>query len=179
MVLWSPSFTEFNLITAFLLKFWREQNFAICFKREIKIQWNFSHTNYCSVWSARWEQQQLEKHSDVLVRLVDRYAVSVLKDDNTVSHLPKKVAKVCSLFLQCGGSISCGIARAKWHSRDLQYIMFCSSYFSCKHPLPPQKRKEHSLCELCFKQTISVVHLLCWLFFLSSLHTVSSWIEGS
>ena len=52
--------------------------------------------------------------------VVDRYAVSVLKDGNIVGRLPKKVSKVCSLFLRRGGSISCEIAGARRYSRDLQ-----------------------------------------------------------
>ena len=51
---------------------------------------------------------------------LDRYAVSVLKDGNIVGHLPKKVFKVCCLFLRCGGSVSCEIAGTRRSSRYLQ-----------------------------------------------------------
>ena len=39
--------------------------------------------------------------------VLDRYAVSVLKDGDIVGHLPRKISKVCSLFLRRGDSISC------------------------------------------------------------------------
>ena len=52
--------------------------------------------------------------------VVDRYTVSVLKEGKIVVHFLEKLSKVYSLFLQCGGSISCEIAGAKRYSRDLQ-----------------------------------------------------------
>ena len=39
----------------------------------------------------------------------DRYAVTVLKDGNVIGHLPRKVSRVCSLFLRRGGTISCEV----------------------------------------------------------------------
>lgn len=50
---------------------------------------------------------------------VDRYAVSVVKDDNVVGHLPRKISKVCSLFLERGGTINCRITGARRYSFDL------------------------------------------------------------
>ena len=51
--------------------------------------------------------------------VLDRYAVSVLKDGDIVGHLPRKISKVCSLFLRRGGSISCEISGTRRCSRDL------------------------------------------------------------
>ena len=33
----------------------------------------------------------------------DRYAVTVLKDGNVIGHLPRKVSRVCLLFLRSPG----------------------------------------------------------------------------
>ena len=33
----------------------------------------------------------------------NRYAVTVLKDGNVIGHLPRKVSRVCSLFLRSPG----------------------------------------------------------------------------
>ena len=33
----------------------------------------------------------------------DRYAISVMKDEITVGHLPRKLSRMCSLFLRRGG----------------------------------------------------------------------------
>ena len=38
--------------------------------------------------------------------VVDRYAVAVEKaTGETVGHVPKKISRICSSFLQCGGDI--------------------------------------------------------------------------
>ena len=37
----------------------------------------------------------------------DRYAVAVLRAGTIIGHLPKKVSKVCSIFLRRGGSMYC------------------------------------------------------------------------
>ena len=38
--------------------------------------------------------------------VVDRYAISVKKDSGiTVGHLPQKISRVCSMFIQRGGEI--------------------------------------------------------------------------
>ena len=37
----------------------------------------------------------------------DRYAVAVLKDDTVVGHIPRKISRICSLFLLRGGAIVC------------------------------------------------------------------------
>ena len=39
----------------------------------------------------------------------DRYAVAVIKDGVIIGHLPRKVSRVCSLFLRRGGSIQCTV----------------------------------------------------------------------
>ena len=49
----------------------------------------------------------------------DRYAVSVLKDGATVGHLPRKISKLCSLFLRRGGSIQCVVTGRRRYSADL------------------------------------------------------------
>ena len=40
----------------------------------------------------------------------DRYAVAVIKDSTIIGHLPKKISKICSLFLRRGGSIQCTVS---------------------------------------------------------------------
>ena len=49
----------------------------------------------------------------------DRYAVAVTKDRTIVGHLPRKVSRVCSLFLKRGG-IDC-VVTGRWrYSLDLR-----------------------------------------------------------
>ena len=49
----------------------------------------------------------------------DRYAVVVKKDDVAIGHLPRKVSRVCSLFMRRGGSISCRVSGRRRYSSDL------------------------------------------------------------
>ena len=50
----------------------------------------------------------------------DRYAVAVTKDRTIVGHLPRKVSRVCSLFLKRGGRIDC-VVTGRWrYSLDLR-----------------------------------------------------------
>ena len=49
----------------------------------------------------------------------DRYAVAVMKDGTIVGHLPKKVSRICSLFLRRGGSICCRVSGNRRYSADL------------------------------------------------------------
>ena len=48
----------------------------------------------------------------------DRYAVAVKKGRTIIGHLPRKVSRVCSLFLQRGRIIHCTVTRRRY-SGDL------------------------------------------------------------
>lgn len=50
---------------------------------------------------------------------VDRYAVAVKKETLIVGHLPRKLSRICSLFLKRGGLISCQVNGRRRYSRDL------------------------------------------------------------
>ena len=49
----------------------------------------------------------------------DRHAVAVKKDGTVIGHLPRKVSRVCSLFLRRGGSIHCTVTGRRRYSTDL------------------------------------------------------------
>ena len=51
--------------------------------------------------------------------LHDPFAVKVLKTDEIVGHLPKRISSVCSIFLRKGGSITCTVNGERRYSRDL------------------------------------------------------------
>ena len=42
---------------------------------------------------------------------MDHYAVAVIRDDVVVGHLPKKISRICSLFLRSGGTIRVKVRR--------------------------------------------------------------------
>ena len=50
--------------------------------------------------------------------VVDRYSVAV-KKGVVIGHLPRKVSRLCSLFLWRGGTIDCIVTGARRHSADL------------------------------------------------------------
>ena len=49
----------------------------------------------------------------------DRYAVAVKKDETIVGHLPRKLSRICSLFLRRGGTICCTVTGSRRYSVDL------------------------------------------------------------
>ena len=49
----------------------------------------------------------------------DRYAVAVKKDRTIIGHLPRKISRVCLLFLRRGGSIRCIVIERRRYSSDL------------------------------------------------------------
>ena len=49
----------------------------------------------------------------------DRFAVSVMKDDAIIGHVPRRFSSVCSIFLRKGGDLSCEIMGTKRYSSDL------------------------------------------------------------
>ena len=73
---------------------------------------------------------RLQVHLDALHRrdsclfsrdgyLHDLFAVKVLKTDEIVGHLPKRISSTCSIFLRKGGTITCTINGERRYSRDL------------------------------------------------------------
>lgn len=51
----------------------------------------------------------------------DPYAVAVLKDDNIVGHLPRKISASCALFIRRSGVITCTVNGSRRHSADLPH----------------------------------------------------------
>ena len=50
----------------------------------------------------------------------DRYAVAVRKAGVTVGHVPRKISRLCSLFLRRGGEILCTVTGGHRYSSDLE-----------------------------------------------------------
>ena len=49
---------------------------------------------------------------------LDRYAVAVIRNGLVIGHLPKKISKVCSLFLRRGGTLQCIVSGNRSYSTD-------------------------------------------------------------
>ena len=49
----------------------------------------------------------------------DRYAVAVKRSGVVIGHLPRKVSRVCSLFLRRGSVILCKVTGGRRYSGDL------------------------------------------------------------
>ena len=66
----------------------------------------------------------------------DRYAVAVKKSQTVVGHLPRKISRVCSLFLRRGGVIECTVTGKQRYSVDLPQgglEISCSLLFMATH----------------------------------------------
>lgn len=50
---------------------------------------------------------------------IDRYAVAVVRSGVVVGHLPKKISRVCSIFLRREGTIHCTVINTRRYSADL------------------------------------------------------------
>ena len=46
----------------------------------------------------------------------DRYAVAVKMEGTVVGHLPRKISRLCSLFLRRGGAILCTVTGGRRYS---------------------------------------------------------------
>ena len=66
---------------------------------------------YKEVWTAVFGELYTEREFG---NVVDRYAVTVMKD-----HLPKKISRMCSMFIQEGGEILCTVIGNRRYSSDL------------------------------------------------------------
>ncbi len=54
-----------------------------------------------------------------VTNVVDRYAVAVIKNAQVVGHLPKKISRICTLFIRRGGTIICRVTGRRRRSLDL------------------------------------------------------------
>ena len=62
---------------------------------------------YCEIWEAAvGEVLVCEREPQ---NTMDRYAVAVKRSGTVIGHLPKKMSRVCSLFLRRGGDIHCTV----------------------------------------------------------------------
>ncbi len=83
----------------------------------------------------------------------DRYAVAVVKSGTIIGHLPRKISKLCSLFLSRGGSISCTVTGGRQYSADLPQgglEIPCSLLFKAK---AKEMLKFKKCLKICFKNS--------------------------
>lgn len=72
---------------------------------------------YKTIWAAALGEVLICRREPT--NSADRYAVAVLKEEMIIGHLPRKMSKVCSLFLRRGGSIRCKVTSGRRYSSDL------------------------------------------------------------
>ena len=72
---------------------------------------------YSAIWTAAIGEELVCSREPT--NATDRYAVTVEKDGTIIGHLPRKISKVCSVFLRRGGSINCTVTGGKRYSADL------------------------------------------------------------
>ena len=73
---------------------------------------------YKEIWTAVvGEELNTERE---IGNIVDRYAVAMKKDSGeTVAHLPKKISRMCSMFIPEGGKILCIVIGNRRYSSNL------------------------------------------------------------
>ena len=72
---------------------------------------------YESIWTAALGKRiGCERE---LLNANDRYAVALKKDGAVIGHLPKKISRICSLFIRRGGTIECTVTGTRRYSADL------------------------------------------------------------
>ena len=72
---------------------------------------------YKTIWAATIGEELVCEREPT--NAIDRYAVAVIKDGTIIGHLPKKLSKICSIFLRRGGSITCEVTGSRRYSADL------------------------------------------------------------
>ena len=72
---------------------------------------------YQSIWAAAVGEVLMCEREPTNEK--DRYAVAVVKEETVVGHLPKRISRVCSLFLLRGGTILCTVVGGRRYSADL------------------------------------------------------------
>ena len=72
---------------------------------------------YRELWDAvvGEELECQREHSNA----TDMYAVAVIKDSTIVGHLPRKISRICTLFIRRGGVINCRVTGRRKYSTDL------------------------------------------------------------
>ena len=66
---------------------------------------------YRDVWSAVVDEELACKREPF--NASDPFAVSVVKGETTLDHVPKKISTICSLFLRRNGTIRCKVTGAR------------------------------------------------------------------
>ncbi len=92
----------------------------------------FQRHIYQSVWSAEEGENLVCKRE--MSNPLDSYAVIVIKGEQTVGHLPRKISRLCALFLGRGGSITATVTGRRRRSVDLPQggLEIETSRFACR-----------------------------------------------
>ena len=75
---------------------------------------------------------------------MDKHAVKVVKDDETVSHLPREFSRIAWYFLACSGEISVEVIGRRRHCKQLCRGMEipCQLEFNCSNKAQMKRLKE-------------------------------------
>ena len=102
---------------------------------------------YNEIWTAVLGEVLLTQRE--LHNVTDRYAVAVKKHSGeTVGHLPRKISRLCSMFIGQGGDITCVVTGNRGYSSDLVQgglEIPCSIIFRGKEKLISKTKKLQDL----------------------------------
>ena len=74
---------------------------------------------YQAIWPNPYMGEQLQCQEEY-GNPHDMYAVSVIRDDVIVGHLPRNISTPCHMFLHFGGTIESAVNGARRYSADLE-----------------------------------------------------------
>ena len=102
---------------------------------------------YNEIWTAVLGEVLITERE--LHNVADRYAVAVKKHSGeTVGHLPRKISRLCSIFIDQGGDITCVVTGNRRYSSDLVQgglEIPCSIIFRGKEKLVSKIKKLQNL----------------------------------
>ena len=84
----------------------------------------------------------------------DRYAVAVKRMGIIIGHLPRKLSKLCLLFLRRGGSIFCTVSGGRRYSHDL---LHCSLKIPCTLLFKHKPKEMHKFKKLLSKASFNLI----------------------
>lgn len=85
---------------------------------DFTVEWCIrGHHVYKDMWGAGIGEELLCERE--VGNIADVCAVAVIKNGETVGHIPRKISRISSIFIRRGGRISCQVTGSRQYSGDL------------------------------------------------------------
>ena len=105
---------HFNTFAAFRMATYPKKSSMEKFQKESCIRGYHVYKELCDAVNGEELECQWERGN-----AADIYAVAVIKDSSIVGHLPRKISRICALFIRRGVVIYCRVTGRREYSTDL------------------------------------------------------------